>query len=174
MSTVQGKSDPERLAVILRPPVSAVTRVVVGVDGSAGSAAALCWAAAEAVRRQTGLRIVSAWEEPARPPAAAAGHPAQVAARLVQEALACVLARRHYPPRIACAALRGAAGEALLTQAGQAGLLVLGAAEAGLVQVIGPTGLHCLKRGSSPLVLVPAATAGDADAEWARSEATAP
>lgn len=164
LSNVQGESEAERPTVFLRPAVSAVTRVVVGVDGSGGSAAALCWAAAEAVRRQAGLRIVSAWEEPAHPGAAPAEHPAQAAARLVQEALARVLSQQHYPRRVACAALRGAPGAVLLSQAGETGLLVLGGA-GGFVQVIGPTGLYCLQRGSSPLVLVPPVRAGDADAE---------
>jgi len=43
-----------------RVPVGA--RVVVGVDGSAGSTKALRWAAAEAVRRQASLLVVCAWQ----------------------------------------------------------------------------------------------------------------
>ena len=38
--------------------------IVVGVDGSDGAATALEFAAAEAVRRETPLRIVAAWEVP--------------------------------------------------------------------------------------------------------------
>lgn len=172
LSTVRVKSDPEQSGVVLRPPVSPVTRVVVGVDGSAGSAAALLWAAAEAVRRQAVLRIVSAWEESAHP--GAPDHPAQAAARLVQKALATVLSQQHYPRRIGCAALRGAPGEALLSQTRETDLLVLGAADVDVVAAIGPTGLYCLQRGSSPLVLVPAATAGDGVAEYARYAVTVP
>ena len=66
LRSTPGQAAPEQPTMILRPAVSPVTHVVVGVDGSAGSEAALRWAAAEAVRRQTGLRIVSAWQEPAR------------------------------------------------------------------------------------------------------------
>lgn len=174
MSTVEGKSDPEQSAVVLRAPVSPVTRVVVGVDGSAGSAAALRWAAAEALRRQAVLRIVSAWEEPAQPGPTPADHPAQAAARLVQKALARVLSQQHYPRRIGCAALRGAPGEALLSQTRETDLLVLGAAEADVAAMIGPTGLYCLQRGSNPLVLVPSATDGDRVAEYAHYAVTVP
>jgi nucleotide-binding universal stress UspA family protein len=37
------------------------TRIVVGVDGSAGAACALRWAVAEAKRRGAGLEVVHAW-----------------------------------------------------------------------------------------------------------------
>lgn len=138
--------------MVLRPPVYPVTRVVVGVDGSAASVAALHWAAAEAVRCQAGLRIVSAWEEPGQTSPSTVGRPAQTAARLVQRALARVLSQEYYPPRITCAALRGATGEALLSQALDTGLVVLGATWAGPGQV----GRYCLRHGLGPLVLVPA------------------
>jgi nucleotide-binding universal stress UspA family protein len=40
-------------------------RVVVGVDGSEGAAAALAWAAAEATLRHSTLHVVHAWHYPA-------------------------------------------------------------------------------------------------------------
>lgn len=157
LRSTPGQAAPEQPTMILRPAVSPVTHVVVGVDGSAGSEAALRWAAAEAVRRQTGLRIVSAWQEPARTGSSPAGHPAQAAAHILQEALARFLSQQHYPLRIACAGLRGTPGKALLTQARGSGLLVLGATGAGPGQVPGATGTYCLQHGSGPLVIVPAA-----------------
>ncbi len=144
--------------MILRPVVLPVTHVVVGVDGSAGAEAALCWAAGEAVRCHTGLRIVPAWQDPAHTGPSLAGHPAQAAAHILQKALSSILSRQHYPRRIGCAALRGTPGEALLTQARDSGLLVLGATGTGAGQVPGATGRYCLKHGRGPLVLVPAAT----------------
>jgi hypothetical protein len=156
LSTAPGQSAPERPAVILRPALVPVTRVVVGVDGSAGSVAALHWAAAAAVRWQAGLRIVSAWEEPAQGGPPSVGHSAQTAARIVQTALARVLGQQYYPRRIACAAVRGAPGNALLSHALDTGLLVLGTARAGADRRPGATGRYCLQHGCGPLVLVPA------------------
>ncbi len=148
----------DQLAIILRPVVLPVTHVVVGVDGSAGAEAALRWAAAEAVRRQTGLRIVSAWQDPAPAGPSLAGHPGQTAAHILQKALSSILSQQHYPRRIACAALRGTPGEALLAQARNSGLLVLGVTGTGAGQVPGAIGRYCLQHGHGPLVLVPAAT----------------
>lgn len=88
MDTMSGRPVQALPAVIMRRAVSPVTRVVVGVDGSAGSAAALGWAAAEACRRETVLRIVSAWDEPRKQRPPYAGDPAQSAVARVQNALA--------------------------------------------------------------------------------------
>jgi nucleotide-binding universal stress UspA family protein len=146
-------------AMILRPVVLPVTHVVVGVDGSAGAEAALWWAAAEAVRCQTGLRIVSAWQDPAPTGHPMTSHPAQTAAHILQKALSSILSQQRHPRRIACTALRGTPGEALLTQARDSGLLVLGATGTGAGQVPGAIGRYCLQHGRGSLVLVPAATA---------------
>lgn len=157
LNSALGQPVQEQLAMILRPAVLPVTHVVVGVDGSAGAEAALCWAAAEAVRCQTGLRIVSAWQEPALAGPSLADHPAQTAAHILQKALARILSQQHYPCRIGCAALRGTPGEGLLAEARGSGLLVLGTTRTGADQVPGAIGRYCLQHGSGPLVLVPAA-----------------
>lgn len=157
LNSAPGQPVQEQSAMILRPAVLPVTHVVVGVDGSAGAEAALCWAAAEAVRCQTGLRIVSAWQEPALAGPSLADHPAQTAAHILQKALARILSQQHYPRRIGCAALRGTPGEGLLTEARGSGLLVLGASGIGADQAPGAIGRYCLQHGSGPLVLVPAA-----------------
>jgi nucleotide-binding universal stress UspA family protein len=143
-------------AMIMRHAVSPVARIVVGVDGSAGSAAALVWAVAEACRRQVLLRIVSAWQGPDQPDAGCAGDPAQIAAARVQKALARVLLEQRYPRRIACVTPKGMPGEALLNEVGDAGLLVLGAAGVAAAEAPGQTARYCLRRGSGPLVFVPA------------------
>lgn len=159
MNTAPAQEAPSLPAIIVRPPATPVTRVIVGVDGSAGSAAALRWAAAEACRRQVLLRIVSAWEEPVRPDPPAAGDPARIAAARVQEALSRVLFQQHFPYRIGCATPQGAAGEALLNEVGDTGLLILGAADAAAARSPGTTGRYCLRRGHGPLVFVPASPA---------------
>ena len=157
MTNAPGHLGWDQPVMLLRRPTAPVTRVVVGVDGSAGSAAALLWAAAEALRCQAGLRIVSAWQEPAQAEGTQADHPAQAAqaaARLVENALARVLSQQHYPRRIACAALRGTPAQALLSQARDTGLLVLGTAGTRTDRLPGPIGEYCLLHGRGPLALV--------------------
>ena len=156
MQSVPGQSLRELREVVVRRPPSPVTRVVVGVDGSVGAAAAVQWATAEACRLQAMLRIVSAWDQPDQPPPRSpAGDPARIAAVRVQKALARVLSQPHYPRRISCVTPKGAAGAALLNEAGDAGLLVLGAT--GAESAPGRTTRYCLRRGRGPLVCVSAA-----------------
>lgn len=152
MTDAPGQRGWDQPVMLLRCPVAPVTRVVVGVDGSAGSAAALLWAAAEALRCQAGLRIVSAWQEPED---TQDNRPAQTAARLVDKALTRVLSQQHYPRRIACVALRGTPVQALLSQARDTGLLVLGTARIRAARLPGPIGQYCLLHGRGPLVIVP-------------------
>src|SRR3954453_11155595 len=143
-------------ALFMRGATGPVTSGVVGVDGSAGSAAALRWAADEAWRRQVGLRIVSAWQEAGRGCLTCAGDPAREAAARFRDARAHDLVRPDYSHHIACVTAHGRPGEVLVSEAGQAGLLVLGAAPDNVAQVLGPTGRFCLRRGRGPVVLVPA------------------
>ena len=150
------QSAPGMSAMFIRHPVSLVTRLIVGVDGSAGSAAAVRWAAAEACRRQVVLRIVSAWDDELDEPASCIPYPAQIAAARVQKALTHVLDREVYPRHVACVTVRGAPGEALLNDIDDTDLLVLGASGAGAAQAPGPVGRYCLQRWRGPLVFVPA------------------
>jgi nucleotide-binding universal stress UspA family protein len=160
MNTVPARVHQERPEIVVRPALAAITRVVVGVDGSAAAAAALRWAVAEACRRQASLRIVSAWQEPGQSRYRPLADPARRAAAHVQDALAAVLAAQRYPARIACLALKGAAGEVLLAAADPAGLLVLGITRGGTagggVPVAGQVNRCCLRHGRGPLVFVPA------------------
>lgn len=134
-----------------------VTRVVVGVNGSAGSAAALQWAADEAWRRQVGLRVVSAWQDAVQAGLSYAGDPARIGAARAKKALARALNQHDYARRASCVCVPGNPGEILLTAAGKAGLLVLGASGNDIGQSLGPIGRYCLRHGRGPLVFVPAA-----------------
>lgn len=136
-----------------RPLASA--GVVVGVDGSAGSAAALRWAAAEACRRQAVLRIVSAWQEADAGPALRAcdAVPSLVAATRVQDALDSLLHHHARPRHVGCVTPRGEPGEMLVREAAGAGLLVLGMR---IGADPGRTARHCLRYAGGPLVFVPA------------------
>lgn len=146
--------------MVMRRPASHITGVVVGVDGSAAAAAALRWAATEACRRQVALRIVSAWEERDRPGPRRSGAPARIARARVHKGLARVLSRQRYPRRIVCATPRGAPGQALLSQAGEHDLLVLGITGVSAGPAPGPVNWYCLRYGHGPLVFVPALPSG--------------
>lgn len=130
----------------------AVGRIVVGVDGSPGSAAALRWAAAEAGRRQAALRIVSAWEDPDHDPGCLAAAPAaSVAAALVQDALDLVVCLDGRPESVGCVMPQGEPGKVLVEQAMDAEMLVLGAdsgAEPGSIS------RHCLQHAECSVVFV--------------------
>ncbi|MGH3401705.1 MAG: universal stress protein [Streptosporangiaceae bacterium] len=126
--------------------------VIVGVDGSAGSAAALQWAAAEACRRQATLRIVSVWQRTDTPgPSACAAIPAAVAASRVQDALDGLLRQHGTPRHVACATPRGEPGEMLVRQARGAALLVLGTSSS---DDPGRTARYCLHYAPCPVVFV--------------------
>lgn len=142
-------------ALFMRVPVVPVTHVVVGVNGSVGSAAALQWAADEAWRRQVGLRVVSAWQQAAQTGLPHAGHPARIAAARVKKALADALSRHDYSHRASGVCVHGNPGEVLLTEAGEASLLALGSSGSDIAQALGPTGRYCLRSGRGPLVFVP-------------------
>lgn len=106
------------------------TRIVVGVDGSAGSAVAVRWAAAEARLREAELRVVTAYHREHTALHFTAGRQAQSAAD--QEAAAVVHAavadaRAAAPDlEIRAMALHGYAVPVLLHAAEEAALLVVG------------------------------------------------
>lgn len=108
--------------------------ILVGVDGSEGAATALEFAAAEAVLRKTPLRVVSAWMVPALayggdlgPPLDAATWDAlrERAEKVADDALA--EAKKLQPSLEGEAlAVQGHAADALLSQAADAELVVVG------------------------------------------------
>lgn len=126
---------------------------MVGVDGSPGSLAALRWAAAEAGRRGTALRIVSAWEGHDVEQRRLAAHPAASAAvARVQDALDFVVSLDDRPGSVGCVAAEGEPGKVLVEQAKGAEMLILGA-----VSGAGPgrTSGYCLRFAPCPVVYVP-------------------
>jgi nucleotide-binding universal stress UspA family protein len=106
------------------------TRIVVGVDGSAGSLAALAWAATEARLRETELRVVAAYHR--RLPGRAQPTEGQEAAAVVHDAVA--QARAAAPGVLVRGlALPGYAAPVLLHADEEAALLVVGCrADAGM------------------------------------------
>ena len=141
-----------------------MSRIVVGVDGSAGSAAALDWAVVVADRWSADLEIVMAWEVVApymapHPPMAVAEQEADQQAR---EALTAMVAASAAPETTTTRSIEGSAVATLVQAAGEADLLVVGAHGAdGVMSGIGSTATRCAVRSEVPTVVVP--TDGEAD-----------
>jgi nucleotide-binding universal stress UspA family protein len=140
--------------------------IVVGVDGSEGGAAALEFAAGEAVFRRARLRIVSAWQAPAV--AARGGHfgpapldPATLdalsvgAQQVADDALA---AARKLQPSLQGEALavQGQAADVVLDQAADATLIVVGRRGLGGVKslLLGSVSQQIVQHATCPVVVV--------------------
>lgn len=142
------------------------TAIVVGVDGSEASMAALRWAAEQAQVLHTDLVAVHAWEPAARGHAPYAPVPARPTVVQEYEQAAQVLAatvREALGTRIDDAVRRvvveGPPARVLLQQARGALLLALGRkahGDFGLPSV-GPVGRECLRHATVPVVTVPVA-----------------
>jgi nucleotide-binding universal stress UspA family protein len=140
-----------------------VSRVVVGVDGSAGSAAALEWAVGIAARWTSELEVVLAWEVMApymapHPHLAEAEREAEEQAR---ETVGAMVAASSAAEATRSRTVEGSAVSTLLQAAEEADLLVVGAHGAdGILAGIGSTATRCAVRSEVPTVVVP--TEGEA------------
>ncbi|MEU7788882.1 universal stress protein [Amycolatopsis sp. NPDC049159] len=138
--------------------------IVVGVDHSAVSVAALRWAAAEAAESGRQVVALRAWTfEPAYDlGAAVAGTPQTVAERERQqldEVLGEVRAR-HPGVAIRAELVEHSAAVALEEASKTAAMLVLGSHGRGrlLKLLVGSVAEHCLREASCPVVVIPART----------------
>jgi nucleotide-binding universal stress UspA family protein len=140
----------------------------VGFDGSAGSAAALRWAAAAASRDGSGLDIVAVWTPPVPTvvpwvPVPEIDHSTLRAsfARFVENAARDAGVATPAPVRV----VDGAPGPALVEAAGERSCLVVGRRGHGgfASLLLGSVADHCLERAKGPLVLVPPDDASAAD-----------
>ncbi|WP_406289268.1 universal stress protein [Embleya sp. NBC_00896] len=132
-------------------------RIVVGLDGSSGSAVALRWAAGEAAELGVILDVVAAWmdADPARPTLDRPDAPLSVARERLEHALAALVRAPIPPERIVATPLHGPAGEVLVARAREARLLVLGTSGIDCPTIPGPTGVYCLRHSTTPVVFVP-------------------
>jgi nucleotide-binding universal stress UspA family protein len=137
-------------------------RVAVGVDGSAGSIAALGWAAKYAEATGAAVRAILAWHYPAAAGVVPLGAPAKITAEVEQEM------REHLDQAIAAAypgtdgarpeavISTGHPAEVLIDESKNADLLVVGhrghGAFAGLH--IGSVSMHCVTSAACPVVVV--------------------
>jgi len=139
--------------------------IVVGVDGSDASKAALRWATEQAHVLGTDVVAVHAWER-ARPGtcsyALASARPTVAEQRIQAAGLLAMTVREVFGPRIDGAVhavlVEGPPARVLLRQARGARLLALGRTAHGQYELpaIGSVGLECLRHATIPVVAVPA------------------
>ncbi len=150
--------------------MSSVTEpvVVVGVNGSRASAAALRWAADEADRRHAWLRVVRGWSPQFDAPYAPADiRPApELQRQAAGEALSALLRGAfgaRLPQRVTAELTEGVAERLLVEESADADLLVLGSAAVpcSRARSVGPVVRACLSRAHCPVVVV--SPAEDAD-----------
>jgi nucleotide-binding universal stress UspA family protein len=134
-----------------------MNRIVVGVDGSAGSAAALQWAIAIGGPTGAAIDIVISCEVMAP---YMAPHPsmaeAEAAAQQQAEGVLAEMLAAHPSDQITGRVLSGAAVGALIEASAGADLLVLGVhGSDGVMAGIGSTAARCAVRNTVPTVVVP-------------------
>ncbi|MGP4052101.1 universal stress protein [Streptomyces sp. 2A115] len=133
--------------------------ITVGVDGSAESLAAVHWAAREAVRRGLTLRVVHAWEQDdGADQAAGVGEALRETAR--------DLADRHPDLPVTTDPLDGGPVQALVSEAAEAEMLVLGSRGHGAIVgfLLGSVGQQVIAESGRPVVLVRAGDRADVEA----------
>lgn len=148
------------------PHSPAGSRIVVGVDGSAASDAAVRWAVREARLRHATVHLVSAYDTDSRqraqyvPPSFRTTPQEERCAAEAWVAAATELARRYLPPeRLTAEVANEPPARALLDRAARAEMLVLGtthpASQAGQPpQAMGPVARPCLRLAHCPVVVV--------------------
>jgi nucleotide-binding universal stress UspA family protein len=133
-------------------------RIVVGVDGSVPSKAALVWAISQARLTGAVVEAVIAWEFPMM-----VGYPmlasdvdwGDLAIKVVGDAVADV-ADGAEPVKVTNKVVQGNAAQVLLDESAGADLLVVGSrGHGGFVEaLLGSTGQHCVQHANCPVVVI--------------------
>jgi nucleotide-binding universal stress UspA family protein len=139
-------------------PTTRQRRVLVGVDGSKGSMAALDWAAQEASLRKAALTVVTSWDWPRSfgwaVPVVDGYDPAADAGELVERIVKPV--RDAFPDLdIQTAVVEGHAGFALTRLSAGADLLVVGSRGHGELMgvLLGSVSEYCVTHADCPVVV---------------------
>ena len=139
-------------------------RIVVGVDGSSSSKAALAWAVRQAERTGGTVEAVTAWHYPvvlgtAFGPATVLPETdfAEVAEHILSQAVSETVDPAG-PVKVSCVIREGNAAAILLDAARGADLLVLGSrGHGGLTEaLLGSVSQHCVHHAQCPIVIIPA------------------
>jgi nucleotide-binding universal stress UspA family protein len=139
--------------------------IVVGVDGSAGSAAALDFALSEGYSRGLGVEVVTAWlANPVRvgPGFSSPLEAGRSLARALQEHVLCeAFASNPARPTVTRVVVRDHPGRVLSARSKGAAMVVVGSGHRSSAsrKVLGSVGEYCLRHSSVPVVVVPDPTA---------------
>lgn len=133
--------------------------IVVGIEGTPASAAALEWSFREGLLRGTSVTVVHAWGQPL---GREVKRMSEVEARRASSCLlvaAIAEAERAVggKPEVVERSRHGAAAKVLVEEAGKADLLVVGRGHrAGVVDVIGQSvSAECVRHAAGPVVVIP-------------------
>jgi nucleotide-binding universal stress UspA family protein len=140
-------------------------RIVVGVDGSQCSKAALRWAMTQARLIDATLEAVNAWQDPVMlgysygwAPALFEGNSIPTITEMIlDETVADVEAQEDRPVEVHTRVAQGHPAQVLLEAATGAQLLVVGSRGHGTFAgiLLGSISQHCLQHASCPVVVVP-------------------
>jgi nucleotide-binding universal stress UspA family protein len=136
-------------------------RIVVGVDGSAPSRAALAWAARQARLTGATVEAIIAWQYPATYGYTMPAAPEinynyeEIAAKVIADTIAEVCGRGE-PVTIISRVVEGNAAQVLLDASAGAELLVVGSRGHGgfLEALLGSVGQHCVHHATCPVVVI--------------------
>ncbi|WP_151083546.1 universal stress protein [Nocardioides cynanchi] len=138
------------------PPV-----IVVGVDGSQGSAAALDFALSEGHSRGLGVELVTGWLANPRQAGPGATSPVDagraLALALQDLELSAALARGLPRPPVTHVVVHDHPGRVLAARSAGAAMVVVGSGRMSSAsrKVLGSVGEYCLRHSSAPVVVVP-------------------
>lgn len=138
------------------PPV-----IVVGVDGSSGSAAALDFALAEGCSRGLGVEVVTAWLTNPERSGPAFSTPVEagraLAWALQDHALGAAYARCARRPDVTQIVVHDHPGRVLTARSDGAVMVVVGSGRQSSAsrKVLGSVGEYCLRHSAAPVVVVP-------------------
>ena len=139
-----------------------MAKIVVGVDGSPGSRAALRWAHREAQLRGAPLEVVTVWQFPVLTslPAFGVMSPPEDLSGEAESSLLAVLTeedvRSSAEVPVSTVVTEGAAAPALIDAAADAALLVVGSRGHGgfAGMLLGSVSQHCVGHAACPVVVV--------------------
>jgi nucleotide-binding universal stress UspA family protein len=142
-------------------PADGPAVIVVGVDGSSGSAAALDFALAEGHSRGLVVELVTAWLSnpeqtgPAHISPVEAGR--SMALALQEQALDAAYTRTAVRPVVTHVVVHDHPGRVLTARADGAAMVVVGSGRQSpaSLKVLGSVGEYCLRHANAPVVVVP-------------------